>query len=155
MKKILSLVLILMLALIPMAVADEFNPADYPVAICMDSMNHPVHRIVQLGFLKAAEALGYTDAKVIGTEGGDTSEAFAAAEAFALDGGKGLLGDEAGKVSLVPGGLPGAIQLGGLLAKLLFPRRQSRRSLAQRQVQLVSAHSDGGQLFIETGKRGG
>lgn len=41
MKKILSLVLILMLALIPMAVADEFNPADYPVAICMDSMNHP------------------------------------------------------------------------------------------------------------------
>ena len=35
MKKILSLVLILMLALIPMAVADEFNPADYPVAICM------------------------------------------------------------------------------------------------------------------------
>lgn len=91
MKKILSLVLILMLALIPMAVADEFNPADYPVAICMDSMNHPVHRIVQLGFLKAAEALGYTDAKVIGTEGGDTSEAFAAAEAFALEGGKGLL----------------------------------------------------------------
>ena len=91
MKKILSLVLVLMLALIPMAVAEEFNPADYPVAICMDSMNHPVHRIVQLGFLKAAEALGYTDAKVIGTEGGDTSEAFAAAEAFALEGGKGLL----------------------------------------------------------------
>lgn len=44
---------------------------------------------MQLGFLKAAEALGYTDAKVIGTEGGDTSEAFAAAEAFALEGGKG------------------------------------------------------------------
>ena len=91
MKKILSLVLVLMLALIPMAVAEEFNPADYPVAICMDSMNHPVHRIVQLGFLKAAEALGYTDAQITGTEGGDTSEAFAAAEAFALEGGKGLL----------------------------------------------------------------
>ena len=69
----------------------EFNPADYSVAICMDNMNHPVHRIVQLGFLKAAEALGYTDAKVIGTEGGDSSEAFAAAEAFAAEGGKGLL----------------------------------------------------------------
>ncbi len=64
---------------------DDFNPADYSVAICMDSMNHPVHRIVQLGFLKAAEALGYENAKVIGTEGGDTSEAFAA------EGGKGLL----------------------------------------------------------------
>lgn len=34
MKKILSLALVLMLALIPMAVAEEFNPADYPVAIC-------------------------------------------------------------------------------------------------------------------------
>ncbi len=91
MKKILSLALMLILVLAPMAVAEDFNPADYPVAICMDSMNHPVHRIVQLGFLKAAEALGYTDAKVIGTEGGDTSEAYAAAEAFAAEGGKGLL----------------------------------------------------------------
>ena len=66
--------------------AGEFNPEDYYVAICMDNMNHPVHRIVQLGFLKAAEALGYTNAKVIGTEGGDLSEAFAAAEAFAAEG---------------------------------------------------------------------
>ena len=71
--------------------AGEFNPEDYYVAICMGNMNHPVHRIVQLGFLKAAEALGYTNAKVIGTEGGDLSEAFAAAEAFAAEGGNGLL----------------------------------------------------------------
>ncbi len=90
MKKILALALTLLLVLTPVALA-EFNPADYPVAICMDNMNHPVHRIVQLGFLKAAAALGYTDAKVIGTEGGDSSEAFAAAEAFAAEGGKGLL----------------------------------------------------------------
>ena len=73
------------------ALAEAFDPAAYPVAICMDSMNHPVHRIVQLGFLKAADKLGYTDAKVIGTEGGDSSEAFAAAEAFAAEGGQGLL----------------------------------------------------------------
>lgn len=92
MKKILTLVLILSMLLVPMAIAeDSFNPADYPVAICMDSMNHPVHRIVQLGFLKAAEALGYTNATVIGTEGGDLSEVFSAAEAFAAEGGKGLL----------------------------------------------------------------
>ena len=68
MKKILSLVLVMLLCLAPMAIAEDFDPADYPVAIAMDSMNHPVHRIVQLGFLKAAEALGYTDAQVIGTE---------------------------------------------------------------------------------------
>lgn len=91
MKRILALVLTLMVLAIPMAIAEEFNPADYPVAICMDSMNHPVHRIVQLGFLKAAQELGYTNAKVIGTEGGDSSEAFAAAESFAAEGGKGLL----------------------------------------------------------------
>ena len=54
-------------------------------------MNHPVHRIVQLGFLKAAKALGYTNAKVIGTEGSDSAEQFAAAEAFAAEGGKGML----------------------------------------------------------------
>jgi ribose transport system substrate-binding protein len=76
-----------------------FDPAKYPVAVCMDSMNHPVHRIVQLGFLKAARELGYTNAKVIGTEGGDASEVFAACEAFAAEGGKGLLfwrGDSSG-----------------------------------------------------------
>lgn len=91
MKKILALVLMMLLVLAPMAIAEEFNPADYPVAIAMDSMNHPVHRIVQLGFLKAAEELGYTNAKVIGTEGGDASEVYAACEAFDAEGGKGLL----------------------------------------------------------------
>jgi ribose transport system substrate-binding protein len=68
-----------------------YDPAKQPVAICQPVMNHPVHRIVQLGFLKAANQLGYTNAKVIGTEGGDNSEAYAAAEAFAAEGGKGLL----------------------------------------------------------------
>jgi len=71
--------------------AEEFNPADYPVAIAMDNLNHPVHRIVQLGFLKKANELGYTDAKAIGTEGTDLTEVMAAAEAFAAEGGKGLL----------------------------------------------------------------
>ena len=28
----------------------EFDPTSVDVAICMGSMNHPVHRIVQLGF---------------------------------------------------------------------------------------------------------
>lgn len=71
--------------------SSDFDPADYPVAISMDNMNHPVHRIVQMGFLKAAEKLGYTNAKVIGTEGTDSAENFAAAEAFSAEGGKGLL----------------------------------------------------------------
>ena len=69
----------------------EFDASKYPVAICMDNYNHPVHRSVQLGFLKKAEELGYTDAKVIGTEGSDPSEVFSAATAFSAEGGKGLL----------------------------------------------------------------
>jgi ribose transport system substrate-binding protein len=93
MKKLTSILvtLILVLSLGSAAFAADFNPADYSVAICMDNMNHPVHRIVQLGFLKAAEELGYSNAKVIGTEGGDSAEAFSAAEAFAAEGGNGLL----------------------------------------------------------------
>jgi len=69
----------------------EFDPTSVDVAICMGVMNHPVHRIVQLGFLKAADALGYTNAKVIGTESGDQSEVYVAAEAFAAEGGDAIM----------------------------------------------------------------
>ena len=91
MKKILAIVLMMILVLAPMAIAEDFNPADYPVAVCMSNLTHPVHRIVQLGFLKAAQDLGYTNAKAIGTEGSDAAEVFAALEAFADEGGKGAL----------------------------------------------------------------
>jgi len=90
MKKLVAVLVALMMLLSCAAMAEDFDPADYPVAIAMGSMNHPVHRIVQLGFLQAAQALGY-DAKVIGTEGGDNSEVYAAAEAFVAEGGRGLL----------------------------------------------------------------
>jgi ribose transport system substrate-binding protein len=68
-----------------------YDPAKVPVAIAQGVMNHPVHRIVQLGFLKSARELGYTNAKVIGTEGGDQAEVYAAVEPFIAEGGKGLL----------------------------------------------------------------
>jgi len=90
MKKILAFVLALamLLTMAITALAADFNPADYAVAIAMPMYNHPVHRIVQLGFLKAAKELGYTNAKVIGTEGGDSAELYAAVDAFAAEGGK-------------------------------------------------------------------
>ena len=68
----------------------EFNPKDYPLAIAMGVMNHPVHRIVQLGFLKAAQDLGYP-AEVIGTEGGDQNEVYAAIDVAVATGMKGIM----------------------------------------------------------------
>jgi len=68
----------------------KFNPADYPVAIAMFVKNHPVHRIVQLGFLKRAKDLGY-DAQIIGTEGTDMNEVYAACDAAAAQGTKGIM----------------------------------------------------------------
>ncbi|PWM38494.1 MAG: hypothetical protein DBX46_01760 [Clostridiales bacterium] len=76
---------------------EEINPADYPVSICMDTYNHPVHRTVQLGFLKKAEELGYTEAQVTGTDLGDSAAAWENGLQWAKSGGKGLLlwaGDE-------------------------------------------------------------
>ena len=54
---------------------------DYGGKVCV------LNGIVQLGFLKAAQELGYTNAKVIGTEGGDSAELYAAIDAFVAEGG--------------------------------------------------------------------
>jgi ribose transport system substrate-binding protein len=93
MKKLFACILALAMVL-------SFGAAfasDDPVAIAIGVMNHPVHRIVELGFLKAAQELGYTDARVIGTEGADWAEVYAACNDFAAEGGKGIMlwaGDE-------------------------------------------------------------
>jgi len=87
----------------PAAPEGEFNPADFPLAIAIGVKNHPVHRIVQLGFLKAAEELGYP-ADVIGTDGTDWNEVYAACDAFAAGGGGGLMlwaGDETAFPTLI------------------------------------------------------
>ncbi len=49
------------------------------LAICMDFLDHPVHRIVQLGFIDGCEELGYTDVSIIGAETGYQNEQFDAA----------------------------------------------------------------------------
>jgi len=105
MKKLFACTLALALMLVSFAAfAEDFNPADYPVAIAQGVMNHPVHRIVQLGFLKAAAELGYTNARVIGTEGGDQAEVYSACDNFAAEGGKGLMlwaGDHTADATLI------------------------------------------------------
>lgn len=73
------------------AEGDDFNPKDYSLAVCMGSMNHPVHRQIQIGFIKQAEELGYDTPDIIGTDGPDQAEQFAAAETWAagIESGKG------------------------------------------------------------------
>lgn len=94
MKKVLSVLLafLIALALVPTAMAQEaFNPADYKIGIAMMLYNHPVHRMIQLGFMQAAEDLGYQRPQLIGTEGTDMNEVYALAEAFAAAGGDAML----------------------------------------------------------------
>ncbi|MFR9207811.1 MAG: hypothetical protein ACLVKR_05645 [Lachnospiraceae bacterium] len=62
---------------------DEFDPSEYSLAVCMGSMNHPVHRQVQVGFIKEAEKLGYKTPDIIGTDGSDQTEQFNAARNWA------------------------------------------------------------------------
>ena len=93
MKKLFACTLALAMLLVSLVAL----AADEPVAIAIGVYNHPVHRIVELGFLKAAQELGYTDARVIGTEGDDWSLVYAACNDFAAEGGKGIMlwaGDE-------------------------------------------------------------
>jgi ribose transport system substrate-binding protein len=68
-----------------------YDPAKQSVAFAGILLNHPVVHIVSLGFIKAAQDLGYTNAKIIGTESVDLNEMYMAAEAFAAEGGKGLM----------------------------------------------------------------
>lgn len=72
------------------ATADQFDPTQYSIAFATVLVNHPVLRIVELGFLNAAADLGYTDAQVVGPEALDFIEMNTAAEAFAASGGKGV-----------------------------------------------------------------
>ena len=48
--------------------APEAEPA---LAICMNTLDHPVHRQVQLGFLDGCKELGYEDVSIIGAVDGD------------------------------------------------------------------------------------
>ena len=52
------------------------TPADPAAAVCMGAVGHPLHQIVQLGFLEKAEELGY-EGHVLGLEEGLMQEQYA------------------------------------------------------------------------------
>ena len=78
------------------APADEFDPTGKTLAFATILTNHPVLRIVELGFAEACEELGY-EYQIVGTEGQDNNDMCAAAESAAAAGASGVVlwaGDE-------------------------------------------------------------
>jgi len=74
----------------------KFDPANTLLSVLMPVKGHPVHRIVQLGFLEKAKQLGYK-AEVDGIDGSSSAELWAAGETALSKGIKGMLvwgGDE-------------------------------------------------------------
>jgi ribose transport system substrate-binding protein len=69
------------------------------LAVCMPVKGHPVHQIVQLGFLTRAKELGY-EGVVVGIDGSDSADLYAVIEGYAnRDNVKGMLvwcGDQQG-----------------------------------------------------------
>lgn len=64
----MSILIILLLLIMSIGSAVAEKPT---VVLCMTHMREPAHWLVQLGFLEKAQALGYLDARLIGTEGDD------------------------------------------------------------------------------------
>ena len=48
-------------------------PAGPAAAVCMGAVDHPVHRVVQLGFVEAADELGY-NGQILGLDRGSWQE---------------------------------------------------------------------------------
>lgn len=68
----------------------DHNPADTTIAIMMGSMNHPVHRIVQMAFLTAGADMGYT-AIIGGLDEGSVQELMTKYESVIANGCEGAL----------------------------------------------------------------
>ncbi len=68
----------------------EPEPEPITVAVCMGSINHPVHRIVQTGFMLKAEELGMNGV-ISGLDEGSIQELIATWEGAVINGAKGVL----------------------------------------------------------------
>lgn len=70
--------------------ADAFDPSQHTLTMATILTNHPVLRIVELGFAEACEDLGY-EYQIVGTETQDNNDMCAAAEAASAAGSTGCL----------------------------------------------------------------
>ncbi len=68
----------------------DSDPTGKTIAVCMGTMNHPVHRIVQMAFLTTGEEMGY-DAIIGGLDEGSTQELMTKFESVITNGAEGAL----------------------------------------------------------------
>lgn len=68
----------------------ELDPSSKTIAVCMGSMNHPVHRIVQMAFLTTGTEMGY-NAIIGGLDEGSTQELQTKFESIITNGAEGVL----------------------------------------------------------------
>ncbi len=66
------------------------DPTGKTIAVCMGSMNHPVHRIIQMAFLTTGAEMGY-DAIIGGLDEGSTQELMTKFESVITNGAEGVL----------------------------------------------------------------
>lgn len=66
------------------------DPTGKTIAVCMGSMNHPVHRIVQMAFLTTGAEMGY-NAIIGGLDEGSTQELQTKFESIITNGAEGVL----------------------------------------------------------------
>lgn len=110
MKKAISIILAVMLVLVVVAgcsagsssstststststsaSSSGIDKANTTIAVCMGSINHPVHRIVQMGFMTKADELGYKG-EISGLDEGSAQELITKWESTITNGAKGVL----------------------------------------------------------------
>jgi ribose transport system substrate-binding protein len=66
------------------------DPSGKTIAVCMGSMNHPVHRVVQMAFLTTGDDMGY-NAIIGGLDEGSTQELQTKFESIIANGAEGVL----------------------------------------------------------------
>ena len=63
--------------------AAGIDKSEYSICINQNTINHPVHRQVQMGLINKATELGYKKPEVVGPDTGDQAEQFAMCETWA------------------------------------------------------------------------
>ena len=119
-------------------------PAGPAAAVCMGAVDHPVHRVVQLGFVEAADELGY-NGQILGLDRGSWQELSACwlqgAKEYDIAGAVCWVGDDSGYEFLK--------ELHGMGVKIAVPYFPHAYSQTKEFID-VNVHQDYDAAAIET-----